>query len=174
MLILLVGMPSSGKTTVARILAEMGFSVASTGDVIRDEIKRRDLPYTKENDRKVSDWFHDGREDLVVERLLERLEGDRKVVDGLMDPEQVKKIRKATGEDPVIVAIKADRDSRMKREMKRKRFEDVTEEYFRKREEAEKRLGRDRLLEMADYTIDNTDLTREELKSRLKELLKSV
>ena len=95
MLILIVGMPSSGKTTAARILGEMGFSVASTGDVIREEIKRRGLPYTKENDRKVADWFHEeGREKIVIDRLLKKVSGEKIVIEGLRDPKQLKELER--------------------------------------------------------------------------------
>ena len=175
MLILIVGMPSSGKTTAAQILGKMGFSVASTGDVIREEIKRRGLPYTKENDRKVADWFHEeGREKIVIDRLLKKVSGEKIVIEGLRDPKQLKELERRTGKKPVIIAIKSSFESRLKRELAKRRFLDETEEDLRKRDEAELRLGEGELIKMADYAIDNTNLTKEELKKKLKKILQTI
>ena len=46
-IIVVVGRPASGKTTVLEMIEKMGFSIASTGDIIRDEIERRGLQYNK-------------------------------------------------------------------------------------------------------------------------------
>jgi len=171
MLILIVGMPSSGKTTAAQIFEEMGFSVASTGDIVREEIKSRDLPYTKENDREVADWFHEGdREALVIERLLDKVKGDKIVIEGLRSDEQLYKLEEKTEKVPVIIAIKASFESRLKRELAKKRFTDMTREDLEKRDMAEMRLGEGELMEKANYIIDNTNLTKEELKKILEDI----
>jgi len=175
MLILIVGMPSSGKTTAAKMLEEMGFSVASTGDVIREEIKRRGLPYTKENDRKVADWFHEeGREKIVIARLLSKLKGEKKAIDGLRDPKQLKELERKTGKRPVIIAIESGFESRVKRELAKKRFSDITEEDLEKRDQAELKLGEGELIKKANYVIDNTNLTTEELKEEIEKILKDI
>ncbi len=175
MLILIVGMPSSGKTTAAKLLGEMGFSVASTGDVIREEIKRRGLPYTKENERKVADWFHEcGREKIVIDRLLKRVSGDKIVIEGLRDPKQVKELERRIGEKPVIIAMVSDFETRLKREIEKKRFPNITREDLEKRDAAELRLGEGELIRRADFTIDNTNLTKEELKRELEKILKRL
>ncbi|MCK4635016.1 MAG: AAA family ATPase [Candidatus Aenigmarchaeota archaeon] len=175
MLILIVGMPSSGKTTAAQIFEEMGFSVASTGDIVREEIKSRDLSYTKENDREVADWFHEeGRETLVIERLLSKLKGKNKVIEGLRDPKQMERLENKTGKRPVIIAIESSFESRLKRELAKKRFPDMTREDLEKRDQAELRLGEGELIGKADYTIDNTNLTKEELKEELKKILEDI
>ena len=175
MLILIVGMPSSGKTTAAKMLEEMGFSVASTGDVIREEIKRRGLPYTKENDRKVADWFHEeGREKIVIARLRSKLKGEKKAIDGLRDPKQLKELERKTGKRPVIIAIESGFESRVKRELAKKRFSDITEEDLEKRDQAELKLGEGELIKKANYVIDNTNLTTEELKEEIEKILKDI
>jgi dephospho-CoA kinase len=175
MLIVIVGMPSSGKTTVAKILGKMGFSVASTGDVVREEIKNRGLPYTKEIDRKVADWFHEeSRERVVIKRLLGKLKGEKRVIDGLRDPKQIEELERITGERPVLIAIKSSFESRVKRELDKRRFEDITREDVEKRDRAELRLGEGELIEKADYTIDNSSLTKEELRRELEKIMKDI
>lgn len=175
MLLVIVGMPSSGKTTAAKILEKTGFSVVSTGDVVREEIKARGLPYTKENDREVADWFHEeGRETLVIKRLLDKVRGERVVIEGLRDPKQLKELENSTGEIPVVIAIKANFEARWKRELDKRRFSDITKEDLEKRDNAELRLGEGELIEKADYTIDSTNLTNEELGEELEKILRNI
>ncbi len=174
MLILLVGLTSSGKSTAAEILREMGFSVASTGDVIREEIRNRGLEYDKKNDLEVSKWFNEGREELVVRRLLHMLSGKRMALDGIRSPEMLEKLEETAGERPVIVAIKADFDSRFRRECERKKFVGFTREDMRKRDNTHLGMGTRELMEKADFTIDNTNLTKEELRRELKGIVEST
>ncbi|UCG94980.1 MAG: AAA family ATPase [archaeon] len=175
MLILIVGMPSSGKTTAAKIFKEIGFSVASTGDVVREEIKNRGLAYTKETDRKTADWFHKkGRERIVINRLLDKLKGEKKVIEGLRDPKQIEELERRTGERPVLIAIKSSFESRIKRELAKRRFEGITREDLEKRDRAELRLGEGELIEKADFTIDNSSLTKEELRREVEKILERI
>lgn len=172
MLILLVGLPSSGKTTAARIMEKMGFQVVSSGDVVREEIEARGLPYTVENDIKITRWFHEGREDLLLKRLITRSKSDRMVWDGPRSIEQLESLKKM-GESPVIIAIRSDFDSRLIREMRRNRFTRFTDEDMKKRDEQHVNMGTKELMERADYTIDNTSLTKEELASEIRKILKT-
>ena len=175
MLILLVGLTSSGKSTAAGVLRDMGFSVASTGDVIRDEIKKRGMEYNKENDVKISRWFNEvAGEKEVIRRLNEKLVGDKKAIDGIRSPEMVPKLSEIFGERPVILAIKADRDSRYRRECERKKFTDFSREDMDRRDLAHINMGTEKLIEMADYAIDNTCLTKDELRERLKDIVENI
>lgn len=172
MLVLLVGLTSSGKSTAARILGEMGFSVACSGDVIREEICKRGLPYTKENDVKMCQWFNRQGEGLVVERLLHKLKGNKMAIDGIRSPEMLYKLEEITGQKPVIVAIKANFKSRYFRECERKKFSDISKESMKKRDQAHLDIGTKRLMEMADYTIDNSSLTKDQLRAEMIKIVK--
>ncbi len=169
-IICVVGMPGSGKTTAAKILGEiLGAPVVSTGDVVRDEIKRRGLKYTPETDEKISRWFHSGREDLIVRRLAKMLGPDVTVVEGLRSPEEVELLKKLTGADIRILGILLGFRKRLERLKKRKRFENVTEEYLRKRDSREVGYGLGRLIKSADFRIRNSgDL--EDLRRKLEKL----
>lgn len=175
MIIVIVGKPASGKTTAVKALGKMGFSTASTGDVIRDEIKRRGWEYNKENDAKIGSWFHQGnRELLLIKRLLEKTKGDKVALEGLRDPKQLKELKRRTEEKPVTIAVKTDFKERVKRVEKRKRFESETEEYLREREKRELSQGEGELIEKADYEIDNTNLTIEEFRQEIRNLVKKM
>ena len=109
MMVVIVGAPASGKTTAVEEFKKMGFSVCSSGDIIREEIKNRGLPYNKKNDRKIAEWFHkEGREKLLVERALKKVKGKKIAIEGLRSPSQLKELEKQTGERPIIIAVKAD------------------------------------------------------------------
>lgn len=162
MLVCITGMPGSGKTTVAKIIRkDFSARIFSTGDVIRDEIKRRGLKYTPENDKKVAVWFHSGREALLIARLCRKIKKCKNkiiVIEGLRaeaEPELIEKFLKAK---PVIIAVNAGFAIRHKREFARKRFvfDRETEMYLRERDARELKYGLDKLIKSADYKISNS------------------
>ena len=175
MIILIVGRRGSGKTTAAKSLEKMGFTVKSTGDVVREEIKNRGLPYNKETDYKVSKWFNsEGREVLISRRLLKDFKGGKLVIEGLRTPEQIKEIKKITGETPVIIAVKADFETKVKRLLKRRRFKDETIDYLKRKDKEEIQWGEDKVIEMADYTIDNTNLDINEFREKVRDVVEKI
>ncbi|MCD6367951.1 MAG: AAA family ATPase [Candidatus Aenigmarchaeota archaeon] len=174
MIVVIVGKPSSGKTTAANALKKLGFSVVSTGDIIREEIKRRGLPYTKETDAEIGEWFHRGREGLIVQRLLDKVSGDKIVIEGLRDPLQLKELERRTGEKPILIAIEAPFNVRLEREIKRGRFPGETEKYLREREERESRHGEDKLIDMADYVVKNDGVSLKEFEKNVRDLVKKL
>jgi dephospho-CoA kinase len=51
------GLNASGKTTFAEYLVKKGFYHVSLSDIIREELKKRDLPITRENLINVGNEF---------------------------------------------------------------------------------------------------------------------
>jgi len=171
----IVGMPGSGKTTVAKIIKkEFGACIYSSGDVIRDEIKRRGLKYTKENDEKIADWFHHGRELLIVKRLIKKIKKCRSnlaVVEGLRCCRQERYLESKF--KVVLISVVADSSVRYKRELERRRFKTQTNKYLRERDIREKKLGLEKLIKKAEYRILNNS-TEEILRKRTVEIVNRI
>jgi hypothetical protein len=148
--------------------------VVSSGDVIREEIRKRGLPYTLENDAKIRKWFHEeGRETLLLDRLLGKARGDNLVWDGPRSTEYLEELEKRICK-PVIIAIKSEFKSRFERDLHKNRFSDLNKESMEKRDEQQLEIGIRNLMERADYTIDNTSLTKEQLKKEIKRILREI
>ncbi len=175
LVICLVGLPGAGKSTIAKIIKKnFSASVFETGDVIREEIKRRGLPYTKENDERVSRWFHAGRERLIISRTASKMKSSGcriAVVSGFFAPEEYRMLG-GTGRT-VLIAVVADFRKRYRRELLRKRFASQTEKYLRGRDRRELGEGLGKLLKAADYMIINASGKRE-LEKRVVALLKKI
>jgi dephospho-CoA kinase len=180
LLILIVGMPGSGKSFAASIIRKHFHAKDfKTGDVIREEIRRRGLKYNPENDKKMRIWFHSGREHLIVERLWKkvRLCKGIVVIDGLRSPKEVALLKKLYKGKIVLIKIKSSFNVRARRSVKRARFGKLeTEKYLRERDKSEMSglVGLKQLLKSADYTIDNSKLTKKQMEKKVVELAESI
>ncbi|MFH1473754.1 MAG: AAA family ATPase [Candidatus Aenigmatarchaeota archaeon] len=179
-IIVIVGLPGSGKSLAAEIIKKM-FNADSfkSGDIIRDEIKRRGLKYTPENDSIAAHWFNvNGREKLLSRRLWGKVKKSKKdliVLDGFRAPEQFKYLRETYKGKPVIIFIKSSFKVRAERELERKRFgKQENKEYLRHRDKLEKSHGLMETIKKADYTIDNSKLTKKQLESRVVKLMEKI
>jgi dephospho-CoA kinase len=179
-LILIVGLPGSGKSFAASVIKKhFHAKVFETGDVIREEIKRRGLEYNPENDKKMRLWFHSGREHIVVERLWKKMKNNRGlvVIDGLRSLKELAMFKKLYKDKIFLIKIKSTFKIRAQREIKRGRFgKEESLKYLRDRDRSElsELVGLKRLLKKADYTIDNSKLTKNQMEKEILNLLKSI
>lgn len=176
LLLCIIGMPGSGKTSVSNTIKNnFKACIFSTGDIIREEIKRRGLKYTKENDRKISKWFHSSREELLIKRLCNKIKKCKDkiiVIEGLRSSKEPKLIEKHM-KKPIIIAVKIGFQKRYERLVKRKRFKELTKDYLKKRDKRETKYGLDKLIEKADYKISNTGSLKD-LERKTIKLMKSI
>ena len=173
--ILVIGMPGSGKTFAAKLLAKkLKANRISSGDAIRSEIKRRGLRYTSENDRKIANYFHQkGREKILVKQTIKKIKKNRlNIIEGFRNLEQLDMLRKNKYK-PIIIYIYAPFSIRAKRQLKRKRFILQTLKYLRKRDRRELGLGLGKLIKKADYVVSNRG-SKQKLEKKLVELVKSI
>jgi len=179
-LILIVGKPGSGKSFAASVIKKhFHAKTFRTGDMIREEIRRRGLKYTPENDKKMRLWFHSGREHLIVERLWKkvRLCKGIVVIDGLRSPKEVAMFRKLFKGKIFLIKIQSSFKARAKRTMKRERFgklESVRYVKERDRSELSELVGLKQLLKRADHTIDNSRLSKRQMEKKVVKLVKSI
>lgn len=164
-LVLIVGLAGSGKSTVADFIKKrFKAGIVRTGDIIREEIKRRKMRYTPRNDALIANWFHTGgRERLLVRRAWDKIRKSHKklvVMDGLRSDQQLNYLTEMARKRPAIIAVVASFDARVKRSMKRGRFgKDDSVKYLMLRDKLENSHGVGRLIRKADYTINNSRLT---------------
>lgn len=179
-LILIVGLPGSGKSFAADVIKKhFHAKVLKTGDVIREEIKRRGWKYNPENDKKVRLWFHSGREHLIVKRLWEKMKNYKEVVviDGLRSPKELAIFKRIFKGNIFLIKIKSSFKVRAQRSIKRRRFGKLESvKYLKERDKSELSdlVGLKQLLRNADYTIDNSKLTKKQMEKRVVNLIKSI
>lgn len=175
LILCIIGMPGAGKSTVAEMIGKnFRTCVFETGDAIREEIRKRGLRYTKENDAKIAEWFHAGRERLIMERTAERMKSCSRrilIVTGFFSPDEYK-ILKTLGRT-VLIAVTAPSAVRHKRELLRRRFGNESEKYLRDRDRRELDEGLGKLLKKADYRI-SSNYGKRELEKKVVRLVRKI
>jgi len=180
LIILITGLPGSGKSSAAEVIKKkFNADIVNTGDIIREEVKKRGLEYTPKTDAFVAHWFHTGgREKLLVKRAWNKIKKSKKkiiVIDGLRSDEQLKYLEKLAKTKLFIIAIITSFKVRAERELKRGRFgKEETMGYLKTREKLEKSHGIDKLIKKADYKINNTKLTKKQMEGRIVGLIKKL
>jgi dephospho-CoA kinase len=179
LLLVIVGMPGSGKSTAADAIAKK-FNAAEvhSGDIIREEIHARGLEFSPTADMAIAHWFHTGgREKLVVQRVWERVKLARKpviVIEGLRSPSQLNYLKELSGLEPVLIAVNAPFRLRYAREIARGRFgKSESLSYLRKRDKLELEHGQGKLIRKAKYSISNKG-TEQELEEKAVALVSQL
>jgi dephospho-CoA kinase len=165
-----VGMAGSGKSEVARIFQENGFTVVRFGDMTDEEVKKRALELNEANERRVRELLRQEYGMAAYARLnLPRIEAARKhagvVIDGLYSWEEYTFLKDHYGEDFNIVAVWAPPQTRYRRLASRLNRK-LTEQEAASRDRAEiEKLNKGGPIAMADFNVKNesslTDLKRE-------------
>lgn len=170
------GMPGSGKSLVARIIAEvLDAPLYSMGDVVRREVVRRGLELTVENVERVATQL---REELgkaaVAFLLLDEIRGVEGpiVVDGLRSLDEA---RVLSGRGRLcIVAVHASPLTRFKRMMARGRRDEIKgwrDLVLRDTKNLEYGIGG--VIAMADYMIVNEG-TMEEVEREARRIAERI
>jgi dephospho-CoA kinase len=179
-LILIVGLPGSGKSFAADVIRRrFQAKKLETGDVIRAELRRRGWKYMPENDAKMRLWFHSGREHLIVQRLWDKMKNYKGVVviDGLRSPKELAMLKRLFKGDVFLIKITSSFSVRARRSIKRGRFGRLeSAKALRQRDISElgELVGMRQLLKRADYTIDNSRLTKKQMERRVAGLVGSL
>ncbi len=174
-----VGMPGAGKSEVARVFEENGFTTVRFGDVTDEEISRRGLELNEENERYIRELLREEHgmsayARLNLPRIDSALEHSDVVIDGLYSWEEYTFLKTHYGEDFYVVAVWASPRTRYSRLAGRLKRPLIPEEATaRDRAEIEK-INKGGPIAVADFTIANEsslgDLQKEtgEVISRLR------
>ena len=173
-IVVVAGMPGSGKSLVSRAAREIGLPVYVMGDVVREEAARRGLEPTPANLNRVARSL---REEygptIVAERTAQKFRGDEEavLVDGVRSLDEIKVFRRYG--DVVVVAVHASPRTRFERIRRRNRPGDPkTWEEFVARDMTELGFGIGNVIALADYMIVNEDKAMDEVLEEAKKLLR--
>jgi len=174
--IVIVGMPGSGKAMASRVARELGYPVLVCGDVIREEAKRRGLPPTPDNIGTLMLKIREEEGRAVVAcRLIPRIQAQDSqvvVVEGARNFEEVDELRKHYRVR--TLAIHASPSIRFSRLNSRGRSDDPKNwNDFIIRDQREIDVGIAKLIDTADRMIVNEG-SIQEFKYSVNKLLKEM
>lgn len=173
----ITGLPLSGKTTVADKMVESDFEKVDMGDVVREEMKKRDIP-VEETGEFVSTLRKQNGMNAIAQLTLpyvkEAIESNDKVVIGGMRGWGEKKCFENNLDHEIeVIAVWASRDTRLKRKESRARDEDQVSN-LKERDKREMDQGVSKMMALADHMIVNEysqlESFEEEIENTLQEL----
>lgn len=171
----MTGMPLSGKTTVAEILEEEGYSVLDMGEIVRIEMEKRGIQPGNEGSFVNSMRDEHGMDaiaQLTVPYLEEILDEKEKIViTGMRGWNEKERFENETGEDVEVLAVWSSRETRRKRRDERQREEDIKGQEFHERDIREINNGVGKLMALSDHLIKN-QVTIDELEEKVKNFAK--
>jgi deoxycytidylate deaminase/cytidylate kinase len=176
MIIAVTGLYGSGKDTVAEFLHEKNFFHYSLSDFLRDELRKRKTPVTRDNLIKIGNELRvkHGASVLAQRALQEVKDGENYVVTSIRNPEEARLIMEQ--EDAVLITVVAPAASRLKRLVVRNREEDPkTMDELKMKEKIE--MSTDpaaqqlhTVMRMATITVKN-DGTLDDLRTKVERLV---
>jgi len=166
----IVGMAGSGKSEVARLFQENGFTTVRFGDITDEEVRRKGLELNEANERRIRELLRKEHGMAAYAKLnLPMIDLARKsanvVIDGLYSWEEYTFLKDHYGEDFIVVAVRASPGTRYSR-LTSRQSRKLTKEEAASRDRAEiENLNKGGPIAMADFAIENesslTDLKQE-------------
>ena len=159
-LLMIVGMPGSGKTSVARHLVQKGWHVIRFGEMTIREVKSRNLPVNEANERAVREELRemhgmDAYAKLWLPAILEYLSVGPTVIDGLYSWAEYKFLIQHFGNQMKVVAIYTNRPLRYAR-LSQRPDRPLSSEEAEQRDFAEiENVEKAGPIAIADYTLLN-------------------
>ena len=166
LVVCLTGMPGAGKSTIVSKLKEENYETFSLGDGVRAEAKRQNLEPTGENLGKLMlELRQKNGPGAIAELIKESIEKSNHeiiIIDGIRSIHEIN-VLKETG-NLKLLAVEASSETRFNFLTQRKRSDDpLTKEKFEERDNREISVGLQEIIELADETIENNNVTIDEL-----------
>jgi len=170
--ICVTGMPGCGKEEFIKVCSDHRYQIARMGDVVREEARRRGLPF---NDPSVGGMADKERKvhgpDIWARRTLPLVRSSKCVIDGLRSHAELKVFRDGFGDSLRLVAITSSPGTRFRRLVARGREDDIlSRDEFDRREKRETAWGLGALIESADVRVENEG-TLEEFRMSIEDFL---
>lgn len=174
-LILLTGMPGSGKEEFVKVCMRRGIRVLRMGDFVRAESKELGFPVT---DEAIGGHAQEMREkegfDYWARKTAEALDDRLTLIDGLRGRAEFLLFRNKSSAGTVVVAIHTSPQVRFQRLVARGRSDaPKTYEEFDQRDVRELRWGLGDVIARADYMITN-ESTIEQLQAKAEVVIDDI
>jgi len=172
-LIILTGLARSGKDTVADFLEkDFGFKKLVFSDFLKAEVLKKGLEISKENLALVGDELRKKKGMAVVAELLwnDAKNLEKAVASGSRSVEEVLFLKKKC-RNGVVVAVKTDSSKRFERKLEND--PQNSKDFFARDQRDIENKGLDKVIALADITIENNS-TLEELEKKVKELVGKI
>ena len=159
-------MPGAGKSTIVSKLKEQGYQAFNLGDGVRAEAKRRNLEPTGENLGKLMlELREKNGPGAVAELIKEPIQNSNHeiiIIDGIRSIHEIN-VLKETG-NLNLLAVEASSNTRFNFLSERKRSDDpLTREKFEERDNREISVGLQEIIKLADESIENNNVTIDQL-----------
>ena len=172
LMICITGMPGAGKSTVATLLRNYGFSVITMGDAVREEAKLHNLEMT---DANLGNLMLELRKDLgpaaIAYLILKKIHRESNfkgdiVIDGLRCIDEVKVLK--TMGCVKLLAIHASAETRYNHIKQRGRADvPLNDSDFVIRDKRELDVGISEVIALSDEVVSNNNLTKAELQNKV-------
>jgi dephospho-CoA kinase len=151
------GMPGCGKEELLKVAESLGLPVLRMGDVVREEARRRSLPFT---DAEVGGMADGERKQhglgIWAKRTIPHVTAKTTLVDGIRGTAEVEAFREAWPGQVAVIAVEAPPDVRYERVKNRARPDDSpTFEAFLERDRRELSWGLGDIIATADHHLHN-------------------
>jgi len=159
-------MPGAGKSTIAEGLKLKGYEIINMGNAVRAEAKNRNLEPNGENLGKLMLELREkngpGAVANLIKPQIQNSQSDVIIIDGIRSNAEIQ-VLKNSG-NLKILFINASTDTRFEYLTNRGRSDDPeNRETFEKRDDRELGVGISTSIALADETISNNSLTKEQL-----------
>ncbi len=174
----IVGMAGAGKSEVAKVFQEAGFTRIRFGEVTDQEIKRRGLELNEQNERFIRELLRQEHGMAAYARLnLPAIDSALKdgdvAIDGLYSWEEYVFLKRHYGEDFCVVAVWASPKTRYTR-LATRLSRQLTLEEATSRDRAEiENINKGGPIAMADFTIVN-ESSLEDLRKKTERIISSL
>ncbi|BAB59421.1 hypothetical protein [Thermoplasma volcanium GSS1] len=158
-MIIVTGMPGAGKDEFVKVARSLGFMDLHMGNTVREYASRNGIP---DDDKEIGNFAASERKkfgmDIWARRTAEKIESDElTVIDGVRNKEEMDYFSKFS-KSIYVVAIFANRKTRLERILKRDRPDDIRSmEGLIERDNRELSWGIGNVIALADYMIVNDE-----------------
>jgi dephospho-CoA kinase len=178
-IIAFTGMPFSGKSEAVQIARDIDIPVIRMGDMVWEEVKKRNLDLTSENVGKIAHELRIKKGDDIwakrtIKRVLKMGVSHCLVIDGIRNIEEINVFKNAFGADFLLISIIASDAIRHQRAQKRNRIDDSNDlEEIKKRDVREIQWGIKKVMRQADKSFYN-EQSLKMFKNEIKRFFKTI